>query len=73
MINRVLMIAKYAICYFISLVFSAICFYLSFSFISSGKILSGLAATFMTYVFYTAAEASEIILAFLIGNFNDCE
>ena len=65
--SRAILIAKYAICYVVSLIFSAICFYLSFDFAKNNEILPCLAATFMTYVFYTAAEASEILLAFLIG------
>lgn len=65
--GRYILIAKYIICYLISLVFSSICFHLSYDFIINGRVLPCLGATFMTYVFYTAAEACEIILEMLLA------
>jgi hypothetical protein len=66
-LNRYLLIFKYVSCYVLSLAFSAICFNISFMFIALGDIMPCLAASFMTYVFYTAAEACSILLEFLIG------
>jgi len=65
--NTYLLIFKYISGYVLSLVFSAICFNISFMFIALGEIMPCLAASLMTYVFYTAAEACSIILEFLIG------
>ena len=64
---RRLLIAKYSACYLISLIFSAICFNVSFMFIALGEVMPCLGASFMTYVFYTAAEACSIMLEFLIA------
>ena len=64
---RYLLIAKYLTCYAASLIFSSICFYLSLQFAFNGKIFPSIAASFMTYVFYTAAEACEIMLEILFS------
>lgn len=48
-------------CYFIAIVFSAICFNLMIKFIQNYSIAQSFAATFMTIVFYMAADASDML------------
>lgn len=59
--NLLIYTVYFRVLYLCALVFSAICFHLIFHFYDKNQIAQVFATTFMTFVFYIAAEGADLL------------